>query len=172
MKEIELKFFDINLDTIKSKIEDLWARFEYESDIEDYAFIKEDFSVRDTSKPNLRVRKIDEKTFIAYKSPSTNPKVTEQEEVEFEASDFETALCFFERLGYKKVFALKKTRTHYKLWNIHFEFDTLSFIPTYLEIETQTEKDMYDICKKLDLDISEWKKWSIAEIFPEKFDNI
>jgi len=172
MKEIELKFFNISINTIKSKIEKLWARFDYEAHIEDYAFIKEDFSVRETSKPNLRVRKIDDKTFITYKSPSINPKVTEKEEVEFEASDFETALYFFEKLGYKKIFGLKKIRTHYKLWNIHFEFDTLSNIPTYLEIETQTEKDMYDICKKLNLNISLWKKWSIAEIFPEKFDNI
>lgn len=44
-----------------------------------------------------------------------------------------------------------------------------SLNPPYLEIETQNEEDMKDICIKLD--ISNGKKGTIVEILPEMFNN-
>jgi len=62
-----------------------------------------------------------------------------------------------------------KKRTHYELGNICFEIDEFEGLPPYLEIETHSEKDMEDICKKLNLDINKGDNRVIIEIYPEKF---
>ena len=170
MKEIELKFLNIDVNFIKDKLNKISAKLIYEDFIEWYTFINEWFSERDSSKKYLRVRKVNWKVEITFKWPSDNSEMTSREEVEFLSSDFKKSILFFERLWFKKAHFFKKNRIHYELWDIHFELDTLENIPTYLEIEVKKEEDMYNICEKLNIDIKEWKKWTIIEILPEFFD--
>jgi predicted adenylyl cyclase CyaB len=92
-----------------------------------------------------------------------------KEEIEIKVDNYDNAILILERLGFEKWKKRTKHRTHYEFWDIHFELDTVNDIPTYLEIETQSENTMIEICNKLELDISLGKKWTIFELLPEKF---
>ncbi len=169
VQEIELKFLDINVSEIKEKLEKIWAKVVYDNFMEGYTFLKEWFSERDSSKKYLRVRKVNWKIEVTFKWPAWKWKMTSREEIEFIADDYEKAILLLEKLWFEKWRFFKKHRIHYEKWDIHFELDTLENIPTYLEIEVKKEEDIINICKKLDLDIKLWRKGTIVEILPEKF---
>lgn len=166
MKEIELKFFDINLELMINKIIDLGAKFKYESTLDAVFLSKSDLSLKEV----LRIRKkiIDSKEIVevTYKGAidkHSNFKI--REEVEFNSSNYKETLKFFEKLGYKICNTTSKKRVHYQLGDICFEFDTVLNYPTYLEIETQNEKDMVEICEKLGLDISLGSNLSVKKYY-------
>jgi adenylate cyclase class 2 len=171
MDEIELKFLDINVNEIKEKLEKLGAKLKYDAQTESYPFWAEGFHSSDSNMKYLRIRKVNDNVKITYKDPAKESDMTTREEIEIKVDNYEEAIKLIEKLGFEKGKIFKKHRIHYEYGNIHFELDTLENIPTYLEIETQNEEDMKDICIKLDLDISKGKKGTIVEILPEMFDN-
>jgi adenylate cyclase class 2 len=117
----------------------------------------------------LRVRKVNGEIWITYKDPMTDSEMTTRKEIEIKVDDYEKAITLLESLGFKRGTVFKKHRVHYELGDVHFELDTVGNIPTYLEIETQTEEAMKKICLELNLNILEGKKGTIVEIYPEKF---
>ena len=65
----------------------------------------------------------------------------------------------------KKGCPLTKYRVSYLLNNVHFEIDTLSQFPSYLEIESPTRDPMYEYAEKLGFKTSDVKPWGTREIF-------
>lgn len=171
MDEIELKFLDINVEEIKKKLQDVGAELKYSTHIESYPFLSDEFHASDSTKKYLRVRKVDDEVAITYKDPLKNSTMTNREEIEIKTNDYESAIELIEKLGFEKGNEFRKHREHYELGDIHFELDTLENVPTYLEIETQSEEEMRGICQTMDLDISNGKKGTIVEILPEKFED-
>jgi adenylate cyclase, class 2 len=169
MEEIELKFLNIDVENIKKKIKELGAKIKYDSQIESYPFLAEGFHGSDSSKKFLRIRKSNDEVWITYKGPAKKSSMTTREEIEVKADDYDKAIKLIEKLGFKKGKVFKKHRLHYELGDTHFELDTVKNIPTYLEIETNNEKDMKNICAKIGLDITKGRKGTIVEILPEKF---
>ncbi len=169
MDEIELKFLNIDVENIKKKFDEIGAKLKFDTHLESYPFVSEDFCGFNTSKKFLRVRKVDGDVWITYKDPKIDSKMTSRKEIEIKVDNYEKSITLLESLGFKKGKIFKKHRVHYELGDVHFELDTLENIPTYLEIETQTEEAMEKICLKLNLDISKGKKGTIVEIYPEKF---
>lgn len=171
MDEIELKFLNINVDDIKQKLQDIGAKLKYSTQIESYPFLKEGFDGFDSTKRFLSVRKVDDKITITHKEPAIkNSDFTHREETEIAVDNYEKALLLFEKLGFTKGNIFKKHREHYELGDVHFELDTLENVPTYLEIETQSNEKMIEICQTLNLDITQGKKGTIVEIMPELLD--
>lgn len=169
MNEIELKFLDIDVNEIKSKLESLGAVLKYDIEIESFSFLDDDFHGSDSNKKYLRVRKIGNDVTLTYKDPAVDSKMTSRNEIEINVDDYGKTVLLIEKLGFTKGEVFRKHRIHYEFGDVHFELDTLENIPTYLEIETNSEEDMKDICIKLGLDITMGKKGTIVEILPEKF---
>ncbi len=167
MNEIELKFLDIDVQDIKNRLNKLGAKIKFDTVIESYSFLAKGFDSWNSNKKLLRVRKINNQVTITYKDPAKESDMTSREEIECNVDNHENAILLLEKIGFKCDNVFKKHRIHYELEDIHFELDTLDNIPTYLEIETTTEDAMVDICKKLELDISDGKKGTIVEIFPD-----
>jgi adenylate cyclase, class 2 len=170
MDEIELKFLDIDVKEIKDKLKNIGAQKKYSAYTESYPFIAEGYHSNKSDQKYLRVRKVNNEITITYKEPAKDSKTTNREEIEIKVSDYDKAILILERLGFQKGKVFKKHRAHYELGNVHFELDTLDNVPTYLEIETQTEEEMEKICKKLNLNIADGKKGTIVEILPELFE--
>ena len=168
MQEVELKFLDVDVEEIKKKITGLGAKKIYEKDQENFFFFKEDFDFRDSSQRILRLRKIDDNLILTYKGPNESSKMHNREEIEIKVNDKEKTILLFERLGFTKTDILRQHREHYAMGDIHFEFDTINNLPTYLEIETHSEKAMIDICKKLELDIDKGHGKNVFELFPDE----
>jgi adenylate cyclase, class 2 len=164
VKEIELKFLNINVPSIKKKLDEIGAELKYDAMTESYLFEKEGFDCWDSSKEFLRVRKIGDDFTINYKSPSRDSKMDHREEIEIKVDDYEQAILLIEKLGFKIAYILKKHRIHYEFGDISFELDTINGIPTYLEIEVGSEDDMVGICERLGLDIGEGRKGSVVEV--------
>lgn len=171
MKEVELKFLNINVEDIKQKLSALGAKLLFDTRMESYSFFKDGFHSFDSSQKFLRIRKINDDVILTYKDPANKNDMKVREEIEVKVDDYELALLLIEKLGFKKGKVFRKHRVHYELGSIHFELDTLDNIPTYLEIETQCEEDMINICARLDLDISLGKTGTIVEILPEMFND-
>ncbi|MDP3964242.1 MAG: class IV adenylate cyclase [bacterium] len=171
MDEIELKFLDINVKEIKQKLEELGAKLKYDTQTESYPFLAEGFHSSDSNMKYLRIRKVNDDVKITYKDSAKKSDMTTREEIEIKVENYEEAIKLIEKLGFEKGKVFRKHRIHYEFGDIHFELDTLENIPTYLEIETQTEIAMKDICTKLGLDISNGEKGTIVEILPEMFNN-
>jgi len=169
MDEVELKFLNIDIDQIKQKLIGLGAKLIFDTQIESYSFYGNGFHISDSKMKYLRVRKVNDEVTITYKSPTKESEMSNRKEIEIKVDDFDKAISLIEKMGLNKDKIFKKNRSHYELKNIHFELDTLENIPTFLEIETQTEQEMKEICLKLKLNISEGRKGTIVEILPEMF---
>ncbi|PCI24148.1 hypothetical protein COB57_05550 [Candidatus Peregrinibacteria bacterium] len=169
MKEIELKFLNIDVADIKQKLLLLGAEEKYNTEIESQAFLAEGFHSSDSAQKYLRIRKINDLVTITYKSPAHDSEMSSRDEIELQVDSYDNAIGLLESMGFKKGHVGKKHRIHYEYGNVHFELDTLENIPTYLEIETTCEEKMREVCKKLDLNILEGKKGTIVEILPEMF---
>lgn len=171
MDEIELKFLNINIEEMNDKLIKIGAKIKFNSLTEEYPFLAEGFDGWDSNKKLLRIRKFNDDITITYKSPAKESEMSSREEIEFKVDNYKNAILLLEKIGFKKGKVFKKHRIHYELWDIHFELDTLDNVPTYLEIETQSEDAMLDICNILKLDIKLGKKGTIVEILPDLFNN-
>ena len=72
MDEIELKFFDIDVNEIKKKLKKIGAKERYNALMEFQVFFSEIFHGYDSSKHFLRVRKVNDDVQITYKAPAKN----------------------------------------------------------------------------------------------------
>jgi adenylate cyclase class IV len=71
-------------------------------------------------------------------------------------------------LGLEAYGVLKKTRTIYHLDNAHFEIDKYlgndSYIPVFLEIEAESEEQVYKYAKILGFKANDCKPWTFSEL--------
>ncbi len=172
--EIELKFIEIDKEETIQKLQALGAEKKFETEMKSITFLADGFSRADSTKKYLRLRNIEKKSYLTYKSPGTGKDVHIREEIEIEVHDFETTIKFLLALGFHPTPIFKKKRQHFKLGSTCFEIDEIDDdgkkVPPYLEIEAKTEEKLLEACKKLGLDHSKGHKGTIVEIYPDKFD--
>lgn len=83
---------------------------------------------------------------------------------EVNVSDFEKTLQILEKLGFKKAYQGQKHRQSFQLGKIKFEIDTWQDIPTYLEIEAPTEKDVKAYVEKLGFTMSQTTTMNMMQL--------
>lgn len=165
-REIEVRFLNINPQSIIKKLQKLNAKDEGEYKILETIFYDKQKTWLEKGK-FVRIRKAKNKIFISYKHHQKHT-ATGTYEIEFEVNDFNKAKKFIESLGLIAFRIQEKKRHTFKLQNVILDIDTWPTIPTYLEIEGESEEDLKDIAQKLDLD---WKKavFENAKIVIEKY---
>ncbi len=168
MQEVELKFLEIDVEKTKQKLLELGAVLVYDTTIDSQSFIGNGFHGSDSSQKYLRIRKTDGKVTLTYKEPAAQDSfTTSRKEIEIELDNYEKGLELISNLGLVPEQIFSKHRSHFELGTIHFEIDTVSGIPPYLEIETQDEEEMNRACELLGLLVSDGKKGTIFEIYKE-----
>lgn len=166
MNEVELKFIEIYVEDIKNRLANIGAILVSEGDLEMTTFIKDDFDRKDSTKKCLRVRKEHADTRVTYKSPAkVNSDATSRNEIEIVVDNYYNAVALFKQLGFTADESFIKHREHYELGEWHYEIDTVPGIPTYLEVEAQTEEELRTACEALGLNILDGKKGTIFEIY-------
>jgi len=163
MKEIEVKFLEINREKIIKRIEILGGEKIFDDDIESIFFDFEDgrLAKKDI---HLRLRRIGSKSFLTVKIPIEKKEAKIKEEYETKIEDSETMAKILNSLGLFEVNRTKKHRTSYILDGARIEFDILDGIPTYLEIEAPSLEMLKKIVKKLELSMNDAKNWSEREV--------
>ncbi len=155
MQEIETKVLEVNVEDIKSKLTELGARK-----------ISEERLVVDWSGPKglthdgddpwfLRVRSYPNsgKNEVTWKAKSTMVGVARKhKEINFTVSDSKAITDLFEELDLENYAHQEKDRTSWKLGTTQFDLDTYPGMPSFLEIEAESENDINEMIKKLNLE--------------------
>lgn len=165
MQETEAKFFVLNLDGIRRRLQTLEALLIQERVLEtNIRFDLPDGGLRSEGRV-LRLRQ-DTEARLTYKSGSTNEQgVLSRREIEFVVEDFDKAGQFLEALGYQKMFYYEKYRTTYSLQtsevlktsevSAHIMLDELPY-GKFVEIEGEIVETIRGVAESLDL------KWDTA----------
>ncbi len=163
MKEIEVKILEINLPEIRRKLIRLGARNTFDGELHVAVFDYPQGKFEKT-KEYLRLRTVGNKTELCYKGKNTSKKFKIREEIEVHVDSFEKTATILQRIGLKKVYDYHKHRESYRLGSVKVDIDTHPGVPTYLEIEAPTEKQVEAAVKKLGYAMAQTTNISIGEI--------
>ena len=142
--EYEVRILEIDVDSIKKKLDEVGATFEWDRVQKRYVY---DFIPKVDSKW-IRLRTNGIKTTLTIKDLVTS-KIDGTRELEIEVDDFLNTNKILEELGYTPRNYQENRRIQYKLDGVEIDIDSWPMIPTYLEIEGSSEEEVYKIVEKL-----------------------
>lgn len=122
------------------------------------------------SKKWIRVRQTNDKTTIAVKHilAENNTSIQQMLETEIEVPSIKEANNLLEALGFSYKSYQEKERVTYIFKEHEIDIDTWPGIPTYFEIEGNSEEDLTNILNELGYSISEGVSCTADEIY-EKY---
>ena len=138
--------------------------FEYLDNKELEDFINE---FHNNSKKWIRVRQTNDKTTIAVKHilADNGTNIQQMLETEIEVPSIKEANNLLEALGYAYKSYQEKERITYVLDDYELDIDTWPGIPTYVEVEGKSEKDLNNILNKLGYSIEETVSCTADEVY-------
>ena len=146
-QEIECRFLEIDKEALVKKLLELGAYNEGETLIEEIVIYDKELKWRDEQR-FLRLRKIDDKTKLTYKEHSKHT-VDGTYEIEFGIDDYEKAKLLFEKIGLVPFRHQQKKRHTFKFNAVIVDIDTWPKIPTYVELEGDSEYALKDTAERL-----------------------
>lgn len=118
----------------------------------------------------LRLRKENEKYYIAFKGPRENHNdFIVREEIEPEISSFDDALKILKNLKFKEIAKVEKVRKYFKIKKypkLSITIDSYPFIKDFIEVEGD-EDDIYAFLKKFNFNLNNTIQKNCAESFLE-----
>ncbi len=155
-REIEVRFLEINKEKLISRLNELGAKDDGESLLNETILDKgtDDWNQDASDNKFVRIRDGHGKTTITYKH---HQKLAADgtEEIELEINDFNKALQLLEKLGLQVCRHQQKLRHKFLLNGVTIDIDTWPRIPTYVELEGESEDELKKAATVLDLD---WDK--------------
>ena len=136
--EYEVRVLEIDVEKVKSKLENLGAKLEWDRIQKRYVY---DFIPKLDGKW-IRLRTNGDKTTLTIKDVVTS-RIDGTRELEIEVDDFDKTNLILEELGYVPKGYQENRRIQYKLNGVEVDIDYWPLIPTYLEIEGKDEEEVY-----------------------------
>lgn len=163
MEEIEIKILEINKDEVVKKLEKLGAKKIFDGDM---CAVRFDYPNNEFEKQGklIRLRKKAKKVELTYKERIPNSKAKSMQEFGVFVSSFEGMEEILKGIGFVEHGKIEKNRITYKLGDVHFEIDTMSGIPTFLEIEAPILDLISFYVKKLGFQENQVKPWSVKDV--------
>jgi len=152
MHEIETKILEVDINSVVSKLNELKAE-----KIQEVMLTVDWFSMAGVSKEDnpwyLRIRSYSTgKIEVTWKGQyDIVGSVRRSKEIEVSVDSHEKTKELFEAIGLVCYAHQEKKRISWKLENVQFDLDTYPNMPSYLEIEAESEEKISDMIKKLDL---------------------
>lgn len=163
MREIEVKFLEVNPDNVISSLENLGAERVFDGEItadyfdfDDKRLAKNDITIR------LRKRGATAELTLKKKKPSTHAKVCDEYETPIE--DFESMKQILTHLSLQFKRRITRHRISFILKDTRFEIDKVPGIPPFLEIEAPTVHHIEQHAQKLGLSMKDAKPWSTNQV--------
>ena len=144
--EYEIRILKIDKEEMIKKLEGLGAIRRGKFEQKRYVY---DLRPAEKSKW-IRLRTNGKTTTLTYKDIESNT-IDGKKEVEFEVEDFNKANEFLERIGFKNRSYQENERIQYVLNNIEIDIDTWPMIPTYMEIEGNSEMEVNNMKNLLNI---------------------
>lgn len=119
----------------------------------------------------IRLRDEGDKVTLAYKQrlemDEDGASDGGMKEVEVVVSDFEGTAQILRELGFKEKFYQENKRTRYLLDGVNLEFDSWPLIPTYLEIEGKSWKEVGAMIARLGLPEKDKKICTATQVYSQ-----
>ena len=151
-KETEVRFLEINKDSLVKNLKALGAADKGESMLEEVIIYDKDLKWLDERR-FIRLRKSGDSTTLTFKHHTAMDK-GEAVEIELEISDLEAAVSLFEAVGFVAYRRQQKKRHTLELDGVTFDIDTWPRIPTYIELEGESLEALKKAAKTIGLDWS------------------
>lgn len=168
MEEIEAKFLDIDSDAIAEALGRIGAEFKGHRLFRSISFDFPGFPM-DKESAWVRLRDEGDKVTLAHKqrlgASDTVGKDAGMSEVEFVASDFDTARAFLHKLGLVTKFEQEKKRSSWVKGSVHYDIDTWPRLEPYLEIEATSWDELHEAARELGLDPEKKMVCSATQIY-------
>jgi len=166
-QEIECRFLEIDKEALVKKLLELGAEDRGETLLEE-TIIYDAAGAWKTGNRFLRLRKVGDKIKLAYKEHREHA-VDGAFEIEFGIDDYAKAELLFEKIGLVPFRRQQKKRHTLDLKGVTFDIDTWPRIPTYVELEAESEQSLKDAVKSINYD---WKNavfQNAAWVIEEKY---
>lgn len=160
--EYEIRVLEIDKEEIIKKLEELGANKKGEFNQKRYVY---DLKPIEDGKW-IRLRTNGEVTTLTYKD-ITSDTIDGTKEVEIEVEDFNKTNELLEKIGFKNKGYQENIRIQYILNGIEIDIDSWPKIPTYLEIEGKSEKEVIDMAKLLNIDESKLTTLNCKDIYEQ-----
>lgn len=167
MQEIEIKVLDQSHKDWHDKLITLGAKKIFDATMR-IAMFKPTFP----SHTVLRLREEGERVLLNIKgSSSSTGTVKSHPETEVSVGDFDATLAMFLKMGFlskRKILVDTKHRVSYRLDTVRIEFDkqlaAWDFVPEYMELEAQSEEDLYLVLDKLGIRKEDALAWTGGDV--------
>jgi adenylate cyclase class 2 len=163
--EYEARFLDIDPRTITASLGARGGRQVMPRTLmRRIVFINDDIDARGGW---LRLRQQGERTFLTYKQVAHNrpSSIDSILEAETEVVDFQDTRGLLEAMGYTAKRYQENYREEWRLDGVTYDIDTWPDLPTYLEIEGESEQAVHDAAAALDLDPTLASYGSVDEVY-------
>lgn len=162
--EYEVRKLEVEFDDVIRKLEKLGAKRVGVYHQKRYVY---DFNPAQKGRW-IRLRSNGEVTTLTIKEIKSL-RMDGTKELEIEVSDFEDANEVLNKLGYVSRTYQENFRIEYRLENVNFDLDKWPMIPSYLEIEGQTEEDVREALNSLNMDESDVTTMDIDTLYNRKY---
>lgn len=167
--EIEAKFLDVNLEEMRGKLKALGAMLVYsEALIRQKVFDYPDYRLNKDSSW-LRLRQENEEVILTLKKWEEEG-VLGMKEIETKVESFEEIERLLLAIGMIVKSTQEKKRELWKLNDIEFMIDTWPWVPTFVEIEGDSEEKVKMGAAKLGFDWGNAHFGGAARIYKQYFD--
>lgn len=162
MEEIEIKILEVPTKKLKEKLKKRGAKRIFSGEIETTFYERKKVPFQKDS--YLRLRRKGDKYILGFKRSvkAKHAKIMEEHETEVKNPKETKAILAYLGLTEKKT--LKKRRESYQIGKTLFEFDTLPKIPTYLEIEAPSKKELERALKFINPPPEKVKTWGTNKL--------
>lgn len=144
--EIEAKFVNINVETIRSKLKEVGAKLARPMrDMQRVTIDTPDLKKKDAF---VRIRNEGDKTTITYKQ-FNSLSIDGVKEIEITVDDFETAVALFKEAGLAYGSLQESRRETWILGEVEIVIDEWPWLAPYIEIEAPSEELVVSTSEKL-----------------------
>lgn len=167
--EIEAKWLNIDLESMREQLRNNGAELIAKERL--IARIAYDYPDKRLEKINgwVRVRNEGDKITLSYKQLNDRT-LHGTKEITVVVDDFEATCSFLESVGMKSKSFQETKRESWKLGDTEVELDTWPWIPSFVEIEAKSEKELKIVAEKLGLDYSDALHGSVEPVYQTLYD--
>lgn len=167
--EVEGKWLNIDLDAMRVRLRAAGARLEQpERQMTRSVFDFPDGRL-DQKGGWARVRDEGSKITMSYKQLNDRSALGTHE-VNLTVDNYESACHFLQELGLEQQAVQQTSRESWKLGNVEIELDTWPWIPSFVEIEAESEELLRATAEKLDLDYAQVLHGSVEIVYQAVYD--
>jgi len=152
-KEIECRFLEIDKGALIQKLRELEAEDRGEVMLEETIVYNQDLSWSHMGR-RVRIRKSGDKTTLTYKE-KVSDDIDGNIEIEFGVDSAEKAEMFLEKIGLRPSRKQQKLRHTFVLDDVVVDIDTWPRVPTYVELEGNSEEEIKAVVAKIGYDWSD-----------------